>query len=145
MKGVYDSRGAPEEYSGVPEELARLEEHLGKLEVGLLGEGLDLEYPRHLLAAYLYIAVAGIGARGGDAEGEQGVMGLDKLEPSAHTVGKDSLAGDEVVARGHDHRRLGVDGMDMVCGPGYAWGRVAARRLEQDVRGLDVGKLLAYQ
>ncbi len=72
--------GRPQEYAGVPEELAALDKHLGQVEVGLFGECLHLEYAVVAFhgAPYLYVAVAGLGACGLDAESEQGVVVFDE-------------------------------------------------------------------
>ncbi len=93
--------------------------------------------------AHLDVAVAGLGSGGADAEGQQGVMGLDEVEAVGDGLLEEGVVCDEVVAGGDDDARFGVDCRDVVCRPGDAGGCVAAGGLQEDVCLRQLGELLA--
>lgn len=145
LERVQDRIGAPEEHSGVPEEFSGGEEHLGHLLVGFFGKRLHLHDFREAVdgGTLLDVAVACMGRRWLEADGEQAVALLHKLKPFAQSLMEGILAQDQMVGgKGHD-RSLRVEGVDVVGSPADAGGCVAAGGLEKDVALLHVGELLA--
>ncbi len=143
---VQDGPGTPEEDPRVPEEAAGGQELLGRGAVGLFAE-LDDAIDRDAFATLqersaLDVAVAGLGAIGGDAEGHQraGIVIDDRDRgPYRRPECLDGL--DDVVGRHHDHGPIPILARDDARGQPHAWGRVAWAGLGDDVGGRQVGEL----
>ena len=96
------------------------------------------------LVVELYVAVAGVGACGLCAEGDNPVVLGHSLQRLRY-VGLELVAVEDGVVGGRDdERRLGVYLADHRRGIGYAGGCVAAQRLGKDLVGQQVGQLLAH-
>ena len=91
------------------------------------------------MRSHLDIAVAGLGAGGFDAQGEQGVVVLHEVESGQDALLKLGLAHDEVVARRHHDGCLRVERGDMVGGPGDGGGGIATAGLGQYLTLLQLG------
>ncbi len=137
--------GAEQENTGIPQEIARCQHLAGAGGIGLFDEALegDGRAAAIRLDREFKISVAGLGAFGGDAEGDQTAL-LDGAQPLRDGVPKGVAILHRVVGGGDQHDPVRVGGRDIEGGGEHRRGGVAAHRFEQDGAGIDadLGQLL---
>jgi hypothetical protein len=137
VDGLQPGARPDHEEAAVPEVFAAVEVTLGGGGVGLFDEGRDGLAAIGAVGAAADVAVAGLGAVGHDAEGDDGALEgrRDARVDGGLEAGQ---IGDDVVGRHHQHHRVGVG--DRQGGQREGRRGVAAGRLEHDVAAAAPGR-----
>ena len=131
LNRLHDGVGAEEELPAIPKEVSSCEKLFGLRLVGLLDEARDLK-GLACLASHFDVAVARLGARRLDADGdERAVTRCAKGLLQGVDVGR--LVGDEVVCGEHREDGVFVAAQCVVRGPGHAGRGVLRTRLGEDI------------
>ena len=133
--------------SCVPEEFTAFTEYRGEVQTGLLGKGLDTEdiwrAPRGF--PYLNVAIARLGARGYDSEGDDSFVAAGYIEGMQDVCGKGIVVIDLLIGRCDDDACLWTDIGDGTGGPGYGCQRATAHGFCQHLAAWQLGQLLVQE
>ena len=148
LKRLCDSIDIPKEDARIPEKFAAFDESLRHFEVWLFGEEL---HPCNLvdskgivvrMTVDLYVAVSCLWARGHNADGEQRVAKLRKLQTPVDGLHKTALVADVMVGGRYDDVGVGVHRLNLVTSVCDARRGIAAQRLGEDILVVQFWQLL---
>lgn len=138
-----DAPRRPDEDAGIPQVIAGGQIAHGGLQIGFLAERYN---GRNLPGGCsLDVAVARIGTRGTDTNGNQRVVRLGELHAGGDVAAELLLIEDEVVGRRHDHRRIRVQCPKAEGRIGDAGSRIASDGFAQHLFGPELGELFENQ
>ena len=148
-EGVDNGRNAPNEDARVPQIAGVLDVGFSGFEVGFFLECLHAENRASARRAIGHVAfdvaVAGFGARGLDAEGDDGIGFGTEVEGFADALAEHVGLHNDMVGGCDNDVGFAVDFLDAPAGIGNAGSRVAPARFKDDVALRDAGQLLGYE
>ena len=141
--GVGQGAGRPQEHSGVPVVVAGGNKLFGAVLVGLFDEAAHVESGVVLgQVAGFDVAVAGLRARGLDAQHHDVFAGCGHGDAFLQGLEETRLVGDHMVGRKNAQHRVWVFALDEEGGQTAGGSGVAGHRLLHDLRGGQAGQLV---